>query len=148
MPAPPLPLSHRHGPPRRPAVAGPARVFICDDDLDFARELAEGLIANGFETRTLAGGLPATEIFDGFVPGIILLDIFMPPPDGFEMINHICALSNRREMSLILMSGAGTDLLEVASRFCIARRLRLAAVFQKPIDLREIVRLCRIHTRR
>lgn len=147
MPAPPLPLSHRPGPRRRTAAARPGRVFICDDDLYFARELAEGLDANGFETRTLAGNHSATDILDSFAPGMVLLDIFMPPPDGFEMINHIRTVSGRREMSLILMSGAGTDLLEVASRFCVARKLRLAAAFQKPVDLREIVRLCRIHAK-
>ncbi|MBN9589396.1 MAG: response regulator [Alphaproteobacteria bacterium] len=148
MPAPPLPPSYKPGPPRTSVSAKPARrVFICDDDLDFARELAEGLAANGFEARTLAGNRSATDIFDDFLPEVVLLDLYMPPPDGFEMINHIRNTSDLKRVPLVLMSGAGTGILEVASRFCIARNMSLAAAFQKQVNLEEMVRVCNIHVR-
>ncbi len=149
MPAPPLPPSNRPRPARMPvAVKTAPRVFICDDDLEFAQELAEGLAANGFEARTLAGNRSATQVVDGFLPDMILLDIYMPPPDGFEMINHIRDASGCKDVPLVLMSGADPGLLEVATRFCIARNVRLAAAFRKPVDLGNIIRVCNIHVGR
>ncbi|OJU08235.1 MAG: hypothetical protein BGN85_14495 [Alphaproteobacteria bacterium 64-11] len=109
--------------------------------------MAEGLAANGFEARTLAGNRSATDIFDDFLPEVVLLDLYMPPPDGFEMINHIRNTSDLKRVPLVLMSGAGTGILEVASRFCIARNMSLAAAFQKQVNLEEMVRVCNIHVR-
>ena len=149
MPAPPLPPSNRRRPTHMPvAVKTAPRIFICDDNLEFAQELAEALEANGFETRTLAGNRPPTQIVDGFLPDMILLDIYMPPPDGFEMINHIRDASGCKDVPLVLMSGADPGLMEVASRFCIARNVRLAAAFRKPVDLGNIIRICNIHVGR
>jgi DNA-binding response OmpR family regulator len=147
--APPLPLNHksRHA-PNLPVKAKPARrIFICDDDIDFAQELAQGLSAGGYETRTLEGNASAIRMLESFRPDLMLLDIYMSPPDGFEMINHMREAAETREIPLILISGAGTGLLEVATRFCIARKLRLAAAFQKPLNLSEVVRICDAHTR-
>jgi PleD family two-component response regulator len=149
MPVPPLPLNYKLRPARGATVKvkSPRRVFICDDDLDFAEELAQGLSASGYETRTLASDASAIRILETFRPDLMLLDIYMSPPDGFEMINHMRQSAENREIPLVLISGAGAGLLEVATRFCIARKLRLAAAFQKPLNLLEIIRVCDVHTR-
>jgi DNA-binding response OmpR family regulator len=142
-----LPLSARGFPVRRLVdVKPPARIFICDDDLDFSEELASGLAASGFETVTLAGVSSPNEILKKILPDILLLDIFMPPPDGFEVLNQLRSHPRQNDISLILISGAGTSLLDVAARFCVARKLRLAATFEKPLKLAEIIRVCNIHT--
>jgi len=148
MPAPPLPLSYKPGPARRAVSEKPSpRIFICDDDLDFAMELANGLSMSGFETKTLSAGCSMIEIFETFQPDMMLLDIFMPPPDGFEVINHICN-SAYKNIPIVLISGAGIGLLEVATRYCIGRKLRLAATFRKPLRIAEIARVCDVHVRR
>lgn len=142
-----LPLSAPGFPARLPAgLNPPGRVFICDDDLDFAEELASGLLASGFETATLAGVSSPNEVFESFSPDVLLLDIFMPPPDGFEVLNQLRNDSRYKDMSLVLMSGAGTSLLDVAARFCVARKMRLAATLEKPLKLVDIIRICNIHT--
>ena len=38
-------------------------------------------------------------------------------------------------------------LLEVAARFCVARRMRLGGAFQKPLNLMEVLRACEMHIR-
>lgn len=123
-----------------------ARVFICDDDPDFSHELALGLSGSGFETQTLSRKIAPGLALERFAPQILLLDIFMPPPDGFEVLNLLHENPALRDTSLILMSGAGTGLLDVAARFCLARKLRLAATFEKPLDLAAIIRTCQAHT--
>jgi DNA-binding response OmpR family regulator len=132
-------------PARDPARGRAGRVFICDDDLAFAEELAAGLGSCGLDVVTLAGGRPLQDIFENFQPDIVLLDIFMPPPDGFEVMNQARAASRPDAIVWVLMSGAGTSLLDVAARFCVARNMRLAATLQKPLNLAEIARLCAVH---
>lgn len=139
----PLPTRRKPAPPPRRPLPRPARrIFICDDDLEFADELASALVTMGFAVETLKGGRTADSVIADFAPHTILLDIYMPPPDGFEVLNIVGNDPRRPEISLIMMSGSGPTLLEVAARFCLARGIRLAGAFEKPIRLAEIVRLC------
>ena len=124
------------------------RVFVCDDDLDFAAEVASALAESDFEARTLLDGRTPTEIFELFAPDVVLLDIYMPPPDGFEMVNHIVQNSARRNISLVLMSGADPGMLETAARFCNDRGIKPAAVLRKPVRLHDILSVCFAHRRR
>ena len=148
MPAPPLPPTYKPRPGKAPFLEKPVRrIFICDDDLDFATELANGLAIYGFKAKTLMDDGSTIDLFETFRPDMMLLDIYMPPPDGFEVINHM-QTSQYKDIPLVLISGAGIGLLEVATRYCIGRKLRLAATFRKPLKLAEIVRVCDVHTRR
>lgn len=118
----------------------PLRVFICDDDHLFAAELAENLGRADCDVR-LRGAVPLAALTQ-FAPHLVLLDIHMPPPDGFEVIAHLCRAASRRDVSLVLMSGAQNCLLETAARFCRARGMRLEAVLQKPLRVAEVLRIC------
>lgn len=124
------------------------RVFICDDDMDFAAELAAALIASGFEARTLLHGNTPIEIFELFAPDIVLLDIFMPPPDGFAMMSHIAQNIRHKHVSLALISGAESSQLETATQFCAGRGITPVAVLQKPVRLSDILSICMTHPRR
>ena len=147
MPAPPLQTI-------RPASAKlrtnpeSLRVFVCDDDMDFATELASALTASGFEARTLAHGKTPKEIFELFAPDIVLQDIFMPPPDGYEMINHIAQNIRHKHVSLALISGADSNQLETAQLFCAARGITPVAILQKPVRLADILNVCMTHPKR
>jgi DNA-binding response OmpR family regulator len=123
------------------------RVFICDDDQAFAEELASALTASGFEARTLRDGRTPVEIFELFAPDVVLLDIFMPPPDGFEMMNLIAQHRQRRATSLVLMSGADSGLLDTATHFSMGRGIKPAAVLRKPVRLADILAVCIAHRR-
>lgn len=143
MPAPPLPLSRNAAPDQSVApVRLPLRVFICDDDLDFAAEMAEGLSAHGFEVRTRTDGASLIEALKAFHADVMLLDIFMPPPNGFEIINCLRDDPALKATPLILMSGTDTGLLDVAAQFCTGHDMRVAASLQKPLRLAEIARVC------
>ncbi|HTM77069.1 MAG TPA: response regulator, partial [Devosia sp.] len=142
MPAAPLPLD-RSASAEQGAIRQPLRIFICDDDLDFAEELAEGLSTHGFEVKTRAGGAALIQALEDFRPDVLLLDIFMPPPNGFEIINSLRENQTLRMMPLILMSGTDTGLLDVATQFCTSHSIRVIATLQKPLGLTEVARLCK-----
>lgn len=143
MPAPPLPSARKVT--LRPLRTDPAstRIFVCDDDLDFADELTCALGAGGFDVRTLRDGRTPVEVFELCRPDIVLLDIFMPPPDGFEMMNHICQDRRAGNLALILLSGAEGALLDVAAGFCRARGMLPAATLRKPVRLDGLLQVCR-----
>jgi DNA-binding response OmpR family regulator len=124
------------------------RVFVCDDDLVFADELLSALTASSFEVRTLRHGRTPVEIFELFAPDIVLLDLFMPPPDGFEMMSHIAQNIRHKHVSLVLMSGADHSQLETATHFCSGRGITPARVLQKPVRLSDILSVCMAHRRR
>ena len=142
MPAPPLSARSFSFQRKLSIDPGRIRVFVCDDDLDFAAEVASALAASGFEARTLKDGRTPVEIFELFKPDVVLLDIFMPPPDGFEIINHIAQNRAGSSISIALMSGADAKLLDIATRFCTDRGLKPAAVLQKPVRLNDILTVC------
>lgn len=145
MPAPPLPSYRPIGQKPLRTARGGLRVFVCDDDLDFADELAGALAMAGFEVRTLRDGKSPVEIFELFLPDVVLLDIYMPPPDGFEVMGHIANDTRPRDVSLILASGADDNMLEVARTYCAARGIKPAAVLRKPVRLSEVLAVCQAH---
>jgi DNA-binding response OmpR family regulator len=147
MPVPPLATGPARQPRQLRIDPGKIRVFVCDDDLDFAAEMASALATSGFEARTLKDGRTPVEIFELFAPDIVLLDIFMPPPDGYEIINHIVQNKGGHAVSVVVLSGADTKTLEIASRFCTDRGIRPAAVLQKPVRLNDILSVCSGHRR-
>ena len=146
MPVPPLASARPPGHALRTRPEA-LRVFICDDDQAFADELACALAASSFEARTLRDGRTPVEIFELFAPDVVLLDIFMPPPDGFEMMNLIAQHSRRRNTSLVLMSGADAGLLDTATNFSIGRGIKPTAVLRKPVRLADILAICMAHRR-
>lgn len=147
MPAPPLSSASFTYQRKLSIDPGKLRVFVCDDDLDFASEVASALSASGFEARTLKDGRTPVEIFELFKPDVVLLDIFMPPPDGFEIISHVAQNSNGRAISIALLSGADVKLLDIATRFCTDRGMKPVAVLQKPVRLNDVLSVCFSHRR-
>jgi DNA-binding response OmpR family regulator len=148
MPTPPLQTTRDavHNSPLRRVKT--KRVFICDDDLEYAAELASALVEEGFEAKTLRDGKSPVEIFELFRPDILLLDIFMPPPDGFEIVNHISQDTRQKPLSVVLVSGADATLLDVVSSFCKARGIKPAGILKKPVRLGAIIDLCEDHFRK
>ena len=64
MPVPPLASPRPLAPHALRTRPDALRVFICDDDLVFADELASALTASGFEARTLRDGKTPVDIFE------------------------------------------------------------------------------------
>lgn len=144
MPAPPLPLT-RHPAPNQEKLAAksPVRVFICDDDRDFAEEMASGLATHGFITRIRTEPTAPIDAIRLFHPDIILLDIFMPQPNGFEIIDSLRNDSALKATPLILISGTDTGLLDVATQYCAGHSVRVMEALQKPLRLASVIHACR-----
>jgi DNA-binding NtrC family response regulator len=87
------------------------RVLVVDDEAmvtDWLKMIIEqaGNGNGGYEVRSAAVGSRAIEIFRGWRPDVVLLDIVLPDVDGIELLRQLKAIDPSPEM--IVISGVGT----------------------------------------
>ncbi len=85
------------------------RILIADDEANIRRILQTRLEHLGHELALAENGTQALELFRGFEPDLVVLDVMMPELDGFAVTERIRAQS---EVPIILL----TALNEVADR--------------------------------
>src|SRR4051812_20048926 len=71
-----------HEPPK-------TRVLIVDDDPDTVASAELLFQWEGYETRTASNGIEAVARTILYCPDIVLLDIAIPPPDGYTVARTI-----------------------------------------------------------
>ncbi|MEO8431736.1 MAG: response regulator [Acidobacteriota bacterium] len=74
---------------RAGVLASRGHILIVDDEADVRALLEQELIAAGFRTRSVPGGAEALAELERERPSAVLLDLMMPPPDGFEVLYRI-----------------------------------------------------------
>ena len=115
------------------------QVLICDDDPIFSSELSETLRSRGYGAAAL---LSLSAIRAAIVgPSVLLLDICMPEPDGFEIMRMLSRHERRDHFKIILISGWQDAMLDTAARLCDAQGLCLLGAFRKPITIRDLCEL-------
>lgn len=65
------------------------RVLIVDDEWSIRQVLEARLVANGFEVVTAGDGPAGLEAAGKKAPDVILLDLWMPDIDGFEVLRRL-----------------------------------------------------------
>ena len=61
-----------------------ARILVVEDDEILRDTLVEVMRDEGHEVRSAANGQAALDALDGWVPGVIILDLMMPLMDAYE----------------------------------------------------------------
>lgn len=105
-------------------------VLIVDDDAKLVSLLARGLAFDGFDVGTAPDGPAALSALEANPPDVVLLDIGMPGPDGFDVCRAIRAVS---DIPIIMLTARD----EVAD---VVRALRLGAddYIVKPFAFEEL----------
>jgi two-component system, OmpR family, response regulator MprA len=70
------------------------RILLVDDDPKIVPLLARGLEYEGFEVFTAADGNAGLAAASAHEPHVVLLDIAMPGPDGFEVCRRLRAMGD------------------------------------------------------
>ena len=110
----PLAASPLHGPSRSagdvPAVGTLAgrRILVVDDNQDAATSLAQALRLKGAEVGVAFAGDAALDRLAEADAEVVILDIDMPAPDGYEVARRIRANPAWDGIQLIAMTGLGT----------------------------------------
>jgi two-component system response regulator VicR len=106
------------------------RILVVEDDHALARVLADNLSYSGFDVETIEGGPEVLSTVRAFGPDLVLLDVMLPGPSGFEL----CGL---------IREGGRTPIIMLSARDQKADKLRgLEAgaddYITKPFDFDEL----------
>ncbi|MFQ5612704.1 MAG: response regulator transcription factor [Anaerolineae bacterium] len=116
------------------------RVLVVDDEPETVKYVSANLRARGYEVLTAEDGRKALKVFDEAVVDLVVLDIMMPGPDGFEVCR---AIRRQSEVPIIMLSARGQEK-------DIVRALNLGAddYLTKPFGVEEMLARVRAVLRR
>ena len=93
-------------------------VLIVDDDPGIRDGLGEFLAEEGFTVSTAAEGVEALQILrTGIKPVAILLDVMMPPMDGWDFRQRQLIDARLAEIPTIVISAAGFSPDSIRAQF-------------------------------
>jgi len=123
-----------HSSPRLSLSGKPATVLVVEDDPELRDALVDMLNGNGYETLEASTGEEALAFVD---PArgldLILLDVNIPDPDGFEVLRHLASQRRLRDVPVICLSGRTG-----AADKIVALTLGAADYVTKPFDFEEL----------
>lgn len=85
-----------------------AKILVVDDDSKIRKFLIQALGKNGNEIVEAADGFEAGQKTIKFKPDIMIVDIFMPKMDGFEVCRHMKKDPETKNTKIIAISGFDT----------------------------------------
>ncbi len=107
-------------------------ILIVDDEEGIRSSLAGILEDEGYRTVCAADGIEALAMCMRELPGLVLLDIWMPRMDGIETLQRLKEL--HPSLNVIMMSGHGT--IETAVK---STKLGAYDFIEKPLSLEKVV---------
>jgi two-component system KDP operon response regulator KdpE len=116
------------------------RVLVVDDEPETIKYVSTNLRVRGYDVLTAEDGLTALREFDQSIVDLVILDIMMPGPDGFEVCQ---AIRRRSDVPIIMLSARGQER-------DIVRALNLGAddYLTKPFGVEEMLARVRAALRR
>jgi two-component system KDP operon response regulator KdpE len=82
------------------------RVLVVDDEPETVKYVSTNLRIRGYEVLTAADGQTALREFERSPIDLIILDIMMPGPDGFEVCR---AIRRQSDVPIIMLSARGQE---------------------------------------
>lgn len=116
-----------------------ARLLCIDDEQRILDLLVEELSDQGFEVRGLSVSAKAIDEILAFKPDLVVCDVMMPPPSGYELLEQLRARADAAASVPFVFLSALNDRVDVLK----GRRLGADDYVTKPIDfemLTEIVK--------
>ena len=65
------------------------KILVVDDDTNISELISLYLNKEGYDTREVANGRLAMEVFEEYKPDLVLLDIMLPGMDGYDVCKEI-----------------------------------------------------------
>ena len=111
------------------------RVLVVDDDEDVREMLGHLLRQRGLTVDDAAGGQEAIDLIAEHHYSVVVLDLLMPQPDGFAVLQLLEERSAQSQPVVLVLSGAEQPVLD---------RLdpqRIHGIVRKPFDGDELASL-------
>jgi CheY-like chemotaxis protein len=84
-------------------------VLVVDDEPNIVLSIKFLINQQGYEVRTAGNGEEALQALAEQIPDLILLDIMMPKPDGYEVCQTIRANPQWQDIPIIMLTAKGRD---------------------------------------
>lgn len=125
------------------------RVLVVEDDNVVADLVARIASHEGFLTRS-SNSMNAASQCHEFRPDLIVLDIFMPELDGFEVLQYLA--THHLPVSVIILSSTNSSYRKMAERMGEELGLSIIANVAKPFTIGQLQEVFdhfkKIHTAR
>jgi CheY-like chemotaxis protein len=131
-------LGERHAPAT--PCAGAIRILVVDDSDELLGLISAWLEDEGYDVVTAGSGRQALDAAAVYHPDIVLLDLILPPPDGFAVCE---ALQRPFPPQIILMTG-----LSDPEHLRRALALWVVALLRKPLTREAVVDMVAIAAER
>ena len=86
-----------------------ASVLVIDDDQWLSAQFQRVLTRAGFVVHLAGNALEGMSIIDTHKPQVIILDIFMPGPNGIVLLHEIRSHSDLAHIPVIVCSNSASD---------------------------------------
>ncbi len=90
-------------------MAHPAPVLVVDDDAVSRHVLTATLRAAGLKTAIATSGSAALDWLAENTPSLVLLDLVMPPPDGFAVLRALRATPRTADLPVLVLTALDSD---------------------------------------
>ena len=90
-------------------VQNPKRVLIVDDEPEIGRILAMILHTAGFDAAAVSGGRAALARLAETPADLVILDVVMPEPDGFETLRRLREAPATARLPVIMLTASTGD---------------------------------------
>jgi two-component system KDP operon response regulator KdpE len=116
------------------------RILIVDDEPQIGRVMRTGLSSHGFDVRVAADGEAALDLFNDWLPALVITDLSMPNMGGLEFCRRLRLIS---EVPLIVLSVKSEERVKVEALDAGADDY-----ITKPFGMEELVARIRAALRR
>lgn len=107
------------------------KVLIVDDDTNISELIALYLNKEGYDTKEVATGRLALEVFESYRPDLILLDVMLPEIDGYD----VCKEIRKHHRTPIIMLTAKGEIFDKV----LGLELGADDYMVKPFDPKELM---------
>jgi len=110
------------------------KIIVIDDDEPILT-MTKGMLENEYDVSTVKSGKEALKLFfQGYVPGLVLLDLNLPGLDGWDTYKRIKAISNIHKVPIAIFTSS-----EDPKDKEQAKEMEAADYIEKPIKKTELL---------
>ncbi len=84
-------------------------ILVVDDDNVSRHVIGQALTAAGFDCISVASGTAALEKLATVTPKVVLLDLVMPPPDGYHLLRILRAREATRDVPVLVLTARDAE---------------------------------------
>lgn len=110
------------------------KVLIVDDEANIVISLEFLMQQAGYQVDIARTGDEALYKIEQFTPDLVLLDVMLPGPNGFDILQQVRQNPERRSMAIIMLTAKGRD-VEVTKGLALGAN----AYITKPFSTRDLL---------